>query len=153
MSECTIVETITAPNVFCKINKKLQTTRYLSFGSGCGSVASNTRGLRFKSSQWQNLYWTMFNVNCIENSKKRMRSPHCYCWFLNWPLFGLFNREFIFITKMLVQIVLGFEPLTLDLWVFGAGFNLNSFDGLKRYLLIIKDNYIFCNFKVHLRQK
>ena len=40
---------------------------------GCGSVgravASGTRGLRFESSNWQNLYWTLFTVYCIEKMK------------------------------------------------------------------------------------
>ena len=33
------------------------------------AVASDTKGPRFKSSHRQNLYWTLFTTNCIENSK------------------------------------------------------------------------------------
>ena len=43
-------------------------------GSGCGSVgravASDIRGPRFKFCHPQNLYWTLFTVNCIEKTKK-----------------------------------------------------------------------------------
>ena len=55
-------------------------------GSGCGSVgravASNTRGLRFESSHWQNLYCTfvyLCNISCIEKTiinKKRPGMAH-----------------------------------------------------------------------------
>ena len=41
------------------------------------AVASNARGLRFDSSHWQNLYWTLFTVNCIENMKiKKKEAGH-----------------------------------------------------------------------------
>ena len=45
------------------------------YGLGSGSVgrsdASDSRGLRFESSHWQNLCWTMFTVNYIAKTKKR----------------------------------------------------------------------------------
>ena len=41
--------------------------------SDCGSVGrlltSDTRGFRFESSHWQNLYRTMFTAKCIEKTK------------------------------------------------------------------------------------
>ena len=57
-------------------------------GSGCGTVgrvvASNTRGLWFECSHWQNLYWIfvyLFTISCIENTKinkKRPRMAHFF---------------------------------------------------------------------------
>ena len=48
-------------------------------GSGCNSVgravASDTRGPRFESSHRQNLYWTLFTVNCIEKTKIKKKRP------------------------------------------------------------------------------
>ena len=53
-----------------------------TMGSGCGSVgrafASKTRGRQFKSSHWQNLWWTfvyLFTINCIEKTKKDKKRP------------------------------------------------------------------------------
>ena len=50
-----------------------QETKYL--GSGCGSVgravAYDIRGPGFKSSHRQNLYSSLFTVNCIEKTKNK----------------------------------------------------------------------------------
>ena len=46
------------------------------FGPVDRAVSSNTRGPRFESSHRQNLYWTLFSVNCIEKTKiKGLKRP------------------------------------------------------------------------------
>ena len=58
--------------MFC--NQYNRTNIIDALGIGCGSVGravdSNTRGPRFESSHWQNLYWALFTVSCIENKEK-----------------------------------------------------------------------------------
>ena len=53
-----------------------------SKGSGCDSVgkafASDSRGPQFKSSHWQNLYWTfiyLFTIGCVEKTKINKKRP------------------------------------------------------------------------------
>ena len=50
----------------------------LKKGSGCGSVASNTRGPQFESRHRQNLYWTF--VYCIETTKIKEKRGR------EWPI-------------------------------------------------------------------
>ena len=61
-------------------------------GSGWGSVgrvvASDSRGLRFESTHWQNVYRT-FNVNSIEKTKKIKRGRE-------WPIFQKRLRDIQF---------------------------------------------------------
>ena len=66
----------------------------MGIGCGCGSVgravASNTRGLQFKSSHRQNLYCTLLTVNCIEKTKNKEKRGR------EWPTLknndGLFRK-------------------------------------------------------------
>ena len=44
-------------------------------GSVGKAVASDTRGLRFKSQHRQSFYWIMLTVNCIEKTKIKKKRP------------------------------------------------------------------------------
>ena len=66
--------------------------------SGCGlvssAVASDTRGPRFESNHLQNLYWTLFSVNCIEKDENKEKEDE-KGKFLMWPedqIFGNFQK-------------------------------------------------------------
>ena len=75
---------IVSPAAYCWV--RLLHDQHWPVGSGCDSVgravASDTKGPRFESSHWQNLYWAfvyLSTINCIEKTKiKRGRE---------WPIF------------------------------------------------------------------
>ena len=77
---------------------------FLIEGSGCGSVGrvvvSFTRGLQFKSSHWQNLYWTFVNSQLYRKDKNKEKRGR------EWPfiktLFNL-NKYALFSLSCCIQ--------------------------------------------------